>query len=144
MTFIEADFGYCPQYFPGLLDNFGMMCLGHFTSTSKIGDKILRMNWGLCNFKDLKYHLLLADNPCIFTENIGHPDLMIMLPVTPRQTFIATNTNRVANIISEQHPKNLLMRINESSLNQARKRIYARDTSPRCFIFNRITKKDSA
>ena len=54
---------------------------------------------------------------------------------------MATKSERVATIMRRQRPKDLLMRINESSLNQARVRVYAGDSSPRRFICNRLAKR---
>ncbi len=85
-------------------------------------------------------HLLFADRPCIFTTGIDDPDLIVALPIGPWKAFMATKTDRVASIIRQQRPQNLLMQINESSLSQAKQRVYARDASPRCFISNRLTK----
>lgn len=57
---------------------------------------------------------------------------------------MATQSERVAKIMRRQDPKHLAMRINESSLFQARSRIYARDASVERFIRNRLAKKASA
>ena len=56
---------------------------------------------------------------------------------------MATKTERVANIMRQQCPKDLLMRMNESSLSQAQSRVYARDASPRRFTCNRLVKRKS-
>jgi hypothetical protein len=97
------------------------------------------MKWWLWDFAREQNDLLLADQPCIFTAGIDDPDLMIALPLGPRKAFMATKSDHVATIMRRQRPKDLLMRLNESSLNQARARLYARDASPRRFISNRLT-----
>ena len=93
-------------------------------------------------WRSLKYNdLFLADQPCIFTMSIDDADLVIALPIGPRKAFMATKSEHVATIMRRQRPKDLLMRINESSLNQARVRVYARDSSPRRFICNRLAER---
>lgn len=130
--------------YPGLIENFGMSFFHELVDNPKVGEKILRMKWWLWDFTREQNDLLLADHPCIFTKGIDDPDLVIALPIGPRKAFMATMTDRVATIMRRQCPKDLLMRMNESSLGQARVRIYARDTSPRRFICNRLVRRRSA
>jgi hypothetical protein len=130
--------------YPGLIENFGMSFFHKLVDNPKIGEKILRMRWWLWDFTREQKDLLLADQPCIFTKGIDDPDLVIALPIGPRKAFMATSTDRVATIMRRQRAKDLLMRMNESSLNQAHVRIYARDASPRRFIHNRLLRSRSA
>ena len=124
----------------GYTKNFGIMSLGKLICDQERVQKILRMKWWLWDFSAQRNHLLLADQPCIFTTGIDDPDLIVALPIGPWKAFMATKTDRVASIIRQQRPQNLLMQINESSLSQAKQRVYARDASPRCFISDRLTK----
>lgn len=131
---------FTEKYLPGLIENFGIMMIRRLITNPDIGDKILHMTWWLWNFREQKNHLLLSDRPCIFSSGIDDPDIVVALPIGPKRAFMATKTNRVADIIRRLHPKDLLMRINESSLNQAEKRVYALDRSPYRFIRNRMKK----
>jgi hypothetical protein len=124
--------------YPGLIENFGMSFFNELVDKAEIGDKILRMKWWLRDFAREQNDLLLADQPCIFTTGIDDADLVIALPIGPRKAFMATRSDRVAAIMRRQRPKHLLMRMNESSLNQARVRVYSCDTSPHRFICNRL------
>ena len=126
------------QQVPGLIENFGKMSLPNFICNPEIGQKILGMKWWLWDFKGQKNHLLLADRPCIFTTGVDDPDSVIVLPISPWKAFMATKTERIANIMRQQRPKDLLVRVNESSLRQARERVYALDASPHRFICNRL------
>jgi hypothetical protein len=101
------------------------------------------MRWWLWDFTREQRDLLLADQPCIFTKGVDDPDLVIALPLGPRKAFMATSTDRVATILRRQRTKDLLMRMNESSLSQARVRVYAPDASPRRFIHNRLLRRRS-
>ncbi len=127
--------------FPGLIENFGMALLDRLIDNPSIGTKIIGMTWWVWDFSDLSNHLLLADNPCIFTTGIDSDDLVIALPISPHQAFIATKSERVSKIIRNQSTKSLLTKINESSVAQANTRIYALDDSPRKFILNRLKEK---
>ena len=126
---------------PGITDNFGMVYFGHLITEREIVIKIGDMTWGLYHFKNQKNHLLLSDHSLIFTEkNIDHPDLIIFLPLSPDKAFIATKHKRITEMIRQQRPKDLMTRMNEISLYDAKQRIFARDDSPHCFILNRMKK----
>lgn len=132
------------SHYPGLIENFGMSFFHKLIDHPELGEKIFRMKWWLWDFKPQRNDLLLADHPCIFTKGIDDPDVVIALPIGPRTVFMATRTDRVAAIMRRQRPKDLLMRMNESSVGQARARIYARDALPRRFICNRLIRRRSA
>lgn len=132
------------RHYPGLIENFGMSFLHELVDNAEIGEKILPMRWWLRDFTREQNDVLLADQPCIFTASIDDAELVIALPIGPRKAFMATKSDRVATIMRRQRPKDLLMRMNESSLNQARVRVYARDASPRRFICNRLVRRRAA
>ena len=124
--------------FPGLIENFGLSFFHKLVDSTSIGTKILEMTWWVWDFTGLDNHLLLADNPCIFTKGIDDESLVIALPISPNKAFMATKSERVAELMRNQSAKTLLAKINESSISQAKKRIYARNESPRRFIANRF------
>ena len=126
------------KHFPNLIENFGMVSLDKFVLNRDIAQKLLRMTWWLWDFKGQKNYLLLSDRPCIFTAQIDDPDLVIALPISPWKAFMMTKSERVSDIMKSQRNEDLLMKFNESSLNQAEKCIYARDESPRRFICDRL------
>ncbi|MCY4419784.1 MAG: DUF4238 domain-containing protein [Gammaproteobacteria bacterium] len=127
---------------PGITDNFGMVYFGHMITEPDIAMKIGRMTWSLYHFKKLKNHLLLSDDPLILTEkSIDHPDLIIMLPLSPDKVFIATKAHHATRWLSQHRAKDVLTYINEWSLLQSKKRIIARNKSPHRFILNRNNKR---
>lgn len=126
--------------FPGLVENFGLSFFHELVGNPKIANKIMKMKWWICDFTGLKNELLIADDPCIFTKGIDDPNLIIALPISPTKAFLATQSKEMAALIPRQDPNNLVIRLNESSLNQARIRIYARNKSPERFIHNRLRK----
>ena len=135
--------GFVEKGFPGYIEDFGMMSLGKLICDRGHSEKILRMKWWLSDFGGQRNHLLLSDRPCILTTNIHNPDLVLALPISPWKAFMASNTCRIASIIRRQRPQNLLVQINESSLRQANRRVYARDASPLRFISDRLAKRNS-
>ena len=65
-------------------------------------------------------------------------DLMVALPISPTKAFMMTRSGRSADALRAQVPKVLLQRLNESSLNNFKARIYATDQSPWRFLENRF------
>jgi hypothetical protein len=66
------------------------------------------------------HELLLSDNPCILTKHIDDPDVIIALPLSPTRAFMATRSDRVAAALRQQNKRQLAMRLNETSIGQAR------------------------
>jgi len=124
--------------FPGLIENFGLSIFQELVDNPNIGNKILRMKWWILDFADVPFELLLSDNPCIFTFDMDDPNCVLALPISPKKAFMATNSEDVAKLMRLQKPRDLATCINESSLDQAQTRIYARDRSPERFLRNRL------
>ena len=127
------------QHFPGLIENFGLSCFPELVDNKEVGTKILHLHWCLWDFTDAKHELLLADNPCIFTGGIDAPELIVALPISPTKAFLGTRGDQTAAMVRQQSPGTLVVRINESSVQQARARVYARSNAPKRFIENRRT-----
>ena len=65
------------EYFPGLIENFGLSYFPKLVDNREVGTKILHLRWWLWDFSNANHELLLADNPCIFTVDI------VALPISP-------------------------------------------------------------
>jgi len=133
---------WAEKQFPGLIDNFGLSIFHEIVDNPVIGNKILGMRWWIWDFSGTPYELLISDNPCIFTAGIDDPGCIIALPISPSKVFIATQSKSVAEMLRQQQPRELIIRINESSFGQADVRIYSRQEKPaRRFIENRLAQK---
>jgi len=128
------------QQFPGLIENFGLGIFQNLVNNPNIGNRIIKMKWWLWDFSEVNHDLLIADHPCIFTSGIDDPRLIMALPISPKVVFMTTQDETTANSLRSQRPRELAMRINESSVAQARIRLYSQDKSPERFIFNRLQK----
>ena len=69
--------------------------------------------------------LITCDNPLIFKpNNLSHPDCMIVLPMSPKHFFLATNKENISRL--EKDPRKMVMNINTEIIRNADKRIYAK------------------
>jgi hypothetical protein len=124
--------------FPGAIENFGMSFFHDLLNDPGIGNKLLHLRWWVYDFDRCENHLLLADHPVVFAGGIDDPNLVVMLPISPRKAFLATRGPLTAQALREADAKGLLSRLNDASVGQANERVFARDTSPRRFIENRL------
>ena len=131
------------QHVPGFIANYGLLFLPEFVTNSDLVEKILFRTWWIIKFEKRKEHLLLSDRPCIFTSGLDDPDCIVALPIDPWTVFMITLSDRVSSSVRRQDPDNLLVKINQSSLNNSQKRTYARDRSPHQFISEHITRRNS-
>ena len=119
---------------PGLIENFGLSFFYKLVVNQEVGNKILGMRWWLWDFSEAPYDLLLSDNPCIFTSGIDNPSCVVALPIHPRKAFMATQSATLEEIMRQQRSRDLVKRLNESSLMQSNDRVYSTNDTPRRFI----------
>jgi hypothetical protein len=124
--------------YPGLIESFGLTCLAGVMNDPKVGNDLLRMRWSLWDFSQWGHNLVLADRPCVMTQSLAHPDCILALPISPVKAFFATRGERAATFLRRTDPKQIAVRLNESSVAQARVRVFSRDASARRFIANRL------
>ena len=125
---------------PGLIENFGLTNYPSLIDHADLVTKIINLRWLLLDVGKARYELLLSDNPCISIGKIDDPEVVITLPISPTRVFVACGGAQTAQNFIRAHPDKLVMLANESAINQASKRVYARTEDPGRFIENRVTK----
>jgi hypothetical protein len=125
------------QKFPGLIENFGLSFFHELVNDPTVGTKIWQLKSWLWDFSDTPWTLLLADKPCIFTGDLDSPNLAIVLPVSPRKAFMATRGRHTEAALHQISAKELVRRINDSSVRQATEYLYGTDATHLTFIKNR-------
>ena len=84
---------------------------------------------------------MLCDNPLVFTAGIDAPGLMVSMPLSPTAAFIAVRSDELVRLLKNADPDEIVRRLNESIVDQAKGRVYARTNKPRRFIENRLRMK---
>lgn len=131
------------RQFPGLIENFGMSFFHELVDNPDVGNRILRTKWWLWDFSGTGRELVLADVPLILTTGIDDPNLIIALPITFDKAFMTTRSEQAATALRSHDARSLAERINQSSVMQARVRVYARNRNPLRFIQNRLHRRSS-
>lgn len=104
-----------------------------------VGGAINEMLWGVATLDDLHPRLLTSDGPVIMTNGIGFPISHIMMPISSRALFVATNTSlKLTQLRQALHEGSLLDHINHTVAAQAQKFVYFCDDSQLSFIEERL------
>ncbi len=131
------------RQFPGLIENAGIPLIAEIINDERHGPAILRMKWYLWDFSSTAFDLMLGDNPCVLINRAGDSQSLVALPIAPRKAFFGVGTESVFSALRRVTQRELATRLNESTVFQARTRVYARNDLPRRFIENRLRRKNS-
>ncbi|MFK8013461.1 MAG: DUF4238 domain-containing protein [Marinicellaceae bacterium] len=135
---------FVEKEYPGLIENFGLYTLKDLINNSKIGTKILNFKWFYLEFKNTPIEIILSDNPCILINGIDDENCVLALPISPNSVFFATKSLQNKKRILKSNNRNLIKRLNQSSINQAKNRVYATTKVPSYnFIKNHLIKSKS-
>lgn len=66
------------------------MAFQRICESERIGMKLLSMKQQIVSFRDGE-RLITSDRPLLRGEGLDHPQALVMLPIGPRQLFVATN-----------------------------------------------------
>jgi hypothetical protein len=107
--------------------------------SEKVRDKIMAMQWHVGEMRGNRHSLLTSDRPIVMTNGIAYDTSHIVMPLSPRQIFIAANTNEeVAKIKQLSVNGELIAILNDRMGRQARKFVYGTDDRQLRFVENRL------
>lgn len=123
--------------FPGLIENFGLSFFHALLGDESVGTQLLRLQWWLFDTASAGKDLFLGDRPCLFMGGIENPNLAVALPIAPDRLFLATRGQVLAQSLPQVPIKSLVARVNEATVRQASKYVYARNAASRRYVENR-------
>ena len=103
------------------------------------GSRLNAMRWMVLYDPAPKHLLLTSDRPIVMTNGLDKPNGQLILPISPRHVFIATN-----NIDAENHirtvwrNKQLIQQVNERVALQSRKYVYGYSDAQLSFVSSRL------
>ncbi len=111
--------------------------------SERVREKIMGMQWHLGRIERMRYPLLTSDRPIVMTTGgIAYKDSHIVMPLSPRHIFIATNTDEEAAKIKALFLSHkLAQRLNDRIVRQARKFVYSTNADQLRFIEKRLGEK---
>lgn len=123
---------------PDFVENWAISQFPSISTHPKTLETILTMkHHSLVDFTTCSEHLLLSDDPCIWVYGIDHPLFSVAVPISPHSAYIGTTSDAAYANLRRLSPESLLKNLNISSVDQARKYVYALDKSPHEFIVGR-------
>lgn len=132
------------QHFPGLIENYGLSMLADIAGHEDVAAQVRKLLWAVMDVSKGNHELLLSDRPCVWTGGIDAPTLIIALPLSPGKAFLAVRGKGTAESLLRTEPTELAKRLNENSVGQAQRRVYARDETPTVFIRSVIIRKKAS
>jgi hypothetical protein len=94
--------------------------------SKKIGDRLNGMTWSLITLHKSRFALLTSDRPIVMTNGIGKPDAHIVMPISPRNVFIAARQRATIDQIHAMAETGEMQNIlNDRVIRHARKYVYA-------------------
>jgi Protein of unknown function (DUF4238) len=123
---------------PGLIEDFGLTLYPKVINDPVIGEKLINLNWIVCDLSSAKHELILADNPLVSVGNLDSPTLILALPLSPTKLFVACRATETSQRFRTEEPNAIVARMNESSVERANRWVYARTEAPARFIRKRV------
>lgn len=127
--------GWVRHNAPGYLENIGISQLQALATDATILEAIRTVkHHSVVDLRSCSGHLLLADNACILVYGVDHPKFTLALPLSPRMAFVSSRSDEVTNTLQRAPLPALLKTMNQWSVEQARRQLYAMDKSLHSFI----------
>lgn len=121
------------------------MLLQKVIDSPKVGNWINQMYWMVLHDRRPDFLLLTSDRPLVMTNGIARQDTQLILPISPRHIFVATNNvetqNKIRDIFTRRQ---LVQQVNDRVAKQSRKFVYAYDDLQSQFVSTRLGLKYTA
>lgn len=110
-----------------------------------IGTKINNMRWMVLHDARPKNLLLTSNRPVVMTNGLDADNSQLILPISPKHVFVATNNPRTENYIrSVMQRKQMIEQINERVARQSQKYVFGFSDAQLLFVSRRLGMKYTA
>jgi uncharacterized protein DUF4238 len=110
----------------GELNDFGLRVWPDAIDDERLIEKVVNLHCGVCDFAKAKHELLLSDNPLVSIGDAGSPTWLLALPLSPTKLFVGYRADKTVQFLRSMPLNEIVIRMNESSIIQAVKWVYAR------------------
>jgi hypothetical protein len=148
---IEADYArrkqptyaeYAAQSSPNPTGRAAAILIQKVIDHSQLGNRINQMRWMVLHDARPKNLLLTSDRPIVMTNGIAYEDSQIILPISPRHIFVATNNATTENYIRDvMLRKQMIEQINDRVVRQSHKFVYGFSDAQLSFVSRRLGMK---
>lgn len=126
---------------PLIRDTMKAEALTTIIDSPVVGGAINQMFWEVATLSQLKPCFLTSDRPIVMTNGIAYPTAHLILPISPRSVFIATNTSlHLEHLRTAIRDGAMISHVNHVVASQAKKYVYFVDDSRLDFVEARLSK----
>jgi hypothetical protein len=120
-------------------DTVHLMVMSRVMNSENVGTLLIRMQWGVIRFNESHHRLMTSDRPICMTPGLARPDAVLIIPISPRQIFVAAHdVEMVRHIGGLAEAAGLAQRLNNAVARQARSYVYSVDDVPLDFVKGRL------
>jgi hypothetical protein len=97
------------------------------------------LRWMVLHDPNPKHLLLTSDRPVVMTNGLDKPASQLLIPISPRHVFVATNNVVMENSIRKiWNDRQLIQQVNERVANQSRKYVWGLSDAQLSFVARRL------
>lgn len=115
--------------------------LQNVINSERVSTVVDAMRWSLVTMPSADQPLLTSDRPLQMTNGIVHPEGEIILPVGPRDVFVAVNTPEMENALRSSKSKDFARALNDRTARNACTYVYGSDDGQLRFVENRLRRE---
>jgi hypothetical protein len=119
------------------------LLIQHLLNSELIGNHLINMRWSIVRFDGPKGPLLSSDHPIVRTSSLAHARAHLVMPISPTQCFIASNTRETEEEIRSIPPNQFIDVLNDRMASQARLYVYGLDESHSEFVESRLGRREA-
>lgn len=102
-----------------------------------VGNHLNGMEWTIIS-PPSSYTFLTSDRPIVMTNGLSNDNSHLVIPIGPRKLFVACNTTATAREIASLKPNDLVARVNDRVVRQARDFVIGIDDGQLRFVEKRF------
>jgi Protein of unknown function (DUF4238) len=131
------------EYFQKAHPNGAAISASNFMQTimnsEVVGNAIAKMKWAQIRLHRSRFDLLTSDRPIDMPIVLARRDAYILLPIGPKEIFIAANDDSYQQDIRKTDHSELVRRINQRTVAQAREFVWGVDDAALSFVHKHIS-----
>jgi hypothetical protein len=108
------------------LEDRAMSIISRLVDNPKVGGVLINSNWGVFEVGQFDGSFILSDRPLIRTLGFDNPNIVWLLPLTPKVVFVATNNIDQLKHINSLAGQRLVKDVNSLSVGQAERFIFCK------------------
>jgi hypothetical protein len=128
----------------GVFERQRAMLLQSLLNSELIGNHLINMRWSVVCFDSADGPILTSDRPFVTSNGMVQPDAHLVVPISPSQCFVATNTLETLKELQALSAEEFIYRMNHRMACQARRFVYGLDDSHFSFVSERLGRKEPA